>query len=90
MAAALAYWTGADRRDSDVVIVKSEPGAPTTFGNAAPSRVRLIVWCGGCIAANSRRWLVIGAPRVSSGVMVGASTRQWAAIGNSGLYRKVG
>ena len=28
--------------------MKSEPGPPMTLGNAAASRVRLIVWCKDC------------------------------------------
>jgi hypothetical protein len=28
--------------------MKSRPGPPVTLGNAAASRVRLIVWCKAC------------------------------------------
>jgi hypothetical protein len=31
-----------------VTELKATPGPPMTLGNAAPARVRLIVWCKGC------------------------------------------
>lgn len=37
-----------DLRYQNARLMKSQPGAPMTLGNAAEARVRLIVWCKAC------------------------------------------